>query len=107
MKKNNYSKTFFIVLACVSIFSQIALAGDLYWGTSGIWNTGTPWFSDVARTTSTAWVNGNVAHFDLAATITGPSSNVTIAGITANDNVTFTAGAGVFNTGNVPVSFAI
>ena len=107
MKKNNYSKTFFIVLACVSIFSQIALAGDLYWGTSGIWNTGTPWFSDVARTTSTAWVNGNVAHFDLAATITGPSSNVTIAGITANDNVTFTAGAGVFNTGNVPVSFNV
>ena len=107
MKKITFKETLLFALSCMMLLTQSAFSGNLYWGTAGTWNSGTPWFSDVARTTSTAWANGNVARFDLVATITGPSSNVTIAGITANDNVTFTAGAGVFNTGNVPVSFNV
>ncbi len=106
MKKNNYSKLVFIVLGCISIFSQFALAADLYWGTSGTWNTGTPWFSDVARTTPVAWIQGEVAHFDQAATITvSGTTNISIAGIVANDNVTVTAGSAI-STGS-PVSFNV
>ncbi len=107
MKKNNYSKTIFIVMACVSIFSPFALAGDLYWGTLGTWNTGTPWFSDAARTTAAAWVQGDIAHFDQAATITVPNTtNIAIAGIVANDNVTVTPGSAI-TTGNLQVSFNV
>jgi hypothetical protein len=106
MKKNNYSKTIFIVMACVSLFSPVALAGDLYWGTSGIWNSGTLWFADAARTTPSAWISGSFAHFDQAATITGPNAGITIGGIVANENLTVTAGNHL-NTGNVPVSFYV
>ena len=106
MKKNNYSKTIFIVLVCISILSQFALAGDLYWGTSGTWNSGTPWFSDVTRTTPVAWIQGEVAHFDQAATITVPAAtNISITGIVANEDVTLTAGAAI-STG-LPVSFNV
>jgi len=107
MKKNNYSKLVFIILVCISIFSQFALAGDLYWGTSGTWNTGTPWFLDAVRTTPSAWVSGSVAHFDQAGTIALPASGtVTIGGIVANENMTVTNGAAM-GTGNVPVSFNV
>ncbi len=99
-------KTMFLVLTCISLFTQYALAGDLYWGTSGTWNTGTPWFSDAARTTAAAWVQGDVAHFDVAATITVPgATNISIAGIVVNDNVTVTAGSAI-STGT-PVSFNV
>jgi hypothetical protein len=111
--KNKYTmnttckKTMFLAMACITLFSQFALAGDLYWGTAGTWNTGTPWFSDAARTTAAAWVQGDVAHFDQAATITVPSTtNIAIAGIVANDNVTLTAGSAI-TTGNLLVSFNV
>ena len=99
-------KIMFLAIICITLFSPFALAGDLYWGTSGTWNTGTPWFSDAARTTAAAWVQGDVAHFDQAATITVPSTNITISGIVANENVTVTAGAAI-STGSTPVSFNV
>ncbi len=105
--KTTCKKTMFLTIIYITFFSPFALAGDLYWGTSGTWNTGTPWFSDAARTTAAAWVQGDVAHFDQAATITIPgTTNIAIAGIVANENVTVTAGAAM-STGNVPVSFNV
>ena len=99
-------KTMFLAMACITFFSPFALAGDLYWGTSGTWNIGTPWFSDAARTTAAAWVQGEVAHFDQAATITVPAAtNISITGIVANEDVTVTAGAAI-STG-LPVSFNV
>ena len=99
-------KTMFLAMACITVFSPFALAGDLYWGTSGTWNIGTPWFSDAARTTAAAWVQGEVAHFDQAATITVPAAtNISITGIVANEDVTVTAGAAI-STG-LPVSFNV
>ncbi|MEI6052466.1 MAG: hypothetical protein WCQ44_07180 [Opitutaceae bacterium] len=99
-------KTMFLAIICITVFSPFALAGDLYWGTSGTWNSGTPWFSDAARTTAAAWVQGDVAHFDQAATITVPTTSITIAGIVANDNVTLTAGSAI-STGSTQVSFNV
>jgi hypothetical protein len=105
--KTTCKKTMFLTIICITLFSPFALAGDLYWGTSGTWNTGTPWFTDAARTTASAWVQGDVAHFDQTATITIPgTTNIAIAGIVANENVTVTAGAAM-STGNVPVSFNV
>jgi len=99
-------KTIFLAFTCITLFTQYALAGDLYWGTSGTWNTGTPWFLDAARTTAAAWVQGEVAHFDQAATITVPAAtNISITGIVANEDVTVTAGAAI-STG-LPVSFNV
>ena len=100
-------KTMFLAMACITLFSQFALAGDLYWGTAGTWNTGTPWFSDAARTTPSVWVQGEVAHFDQAGTISLPATgSVIIGGIVANENMTVTNGAAM-STGNVPVSFNV
>lgn len=112
-RKNKYpmkttcKKTMFLTIICITLFSPFALAGDLYWGTSGTWNTGTPWFTDAARTTASAWVQGYVAHFDQAATITVPSTtNIAIAGIVANENITVTSGSAI-STGSTQVSFNV
>jgi hypothetical protein len=106
MKKITIKKSMLLALSCLTFLAQSAFAGDLYWGTSGTWNTGTPWFSDAARTTAAAWVQGEIAHFDQAATITLPNTtNISIAGIVANDNVTVTAGSAI-STGT-PVSFNV
>jgi hypothetical protein len=100
-------KTMFLALTCIALFAQSVLAGGLYWGTSGTWNTGTPWFSDAARTTPSVWVQGEVAHFDQAGTISLPATgSVIIGGIVANENMTVTNGAAM-STGNVPVSFNV
>jgi len=105
--KTTCKKTMFLTIICVTLFSPFALAGDLYWGTSGTWNTGTPWFTDAARTTASAWVQGDVAHFDQAATITVPSTtNIAIAGIVANENITVTSGSAI-STGSTQVSFNV
>ena len=105
--KTTCKKTLFLTIIYITFFSPFALAGDLYWGTSGTWNTGTPWFSDAARTTAAAWVQGDVVHFDQAATITvPPATNISITGIVANEDVTLTAGAAI-STGSTPVSFIV
>lgn len=63
----------------------------LYWGGSGTWTTGTPWSLTSGGTANQAWVSGRAAQFDVASsTITGATTNV--SAITANENVTFTAG---------------
>ncbi len=103
-------KSMLVALTSITLFSPSAFAADLFWGVAGTWNTGAPWFSDAARTKAVAWTAGDIAHFDQVSTIILPTANMTIGGIVANENVTFTAGS-VIGTGALnassPVSFSV
>jgi len=100
--RNSISLQFkvFGVILVLLLTSQSALAGDQYWGGSGVWDTPTiTGWSAVGSTTSpytSTWTAGSVAYFIIPnSTLTGPSTNgITISGIVANENVTVTRGSG-------------
>ena len=77
-----------------------------YWKGTGTWTSANQWATTSGGTYNTTWVSNDVAVFDVASsTVTFASSGVT--GITANQNVTFTA-AGTLSTNgtNIPVLVA-
>ena len=74
-----------------------ATVASLFWGGSGAWATATPWGLVTGGPYTTAWTSGRAAIFNVVnSTITGATTNV--ASITANENVTVTAG-GTLGTG--------
>jgi len=81
----------------------------LYWGGSGTWTTSNTWSVTSGGTVNQTWTSGSGAVFNVVnSTITGASTNV--SSITANENVTFTAGGtlafGTSGTGIATISVA-
>ena len=76
----------------------------LYWGGSGSWLTSNSWSQTSGGTLNQTWATGRAAIFNVAnSTITGGTTNV--SSITANENVTFTAGGTINTNGSQAVVF--
>jgi autotransporter-associated beta strand protein len=72
-----------------------------YWKGSGTWTSANQWALTSGGTYNTTWVSNDIAFFDVAAsTVTFASTGVT--GITANENVTWTA-AGTMTTNGTKI----
>ncbi len=80
-----------------------------YWGGSGTWTSANTWSLTSGGALNQTWISGRDAVFNVVnSTITGASTNV--SSITANENVTFTAGGtlafGTSGTGIATISVA-
>ncbi|MEI6696278.1 MAG: hypothetical protein WCO13_09425 [Bacteroidota bacterium] len=93
---------FVLMLICGQSWGQTTR----YWKGSGTWTSANQWALTSGGTYTTTWISNDVAVFDVASsTVTFASTGVT--GITANQNVTFTAGGTLTtNATQIPISVA-
>ncbi len=101
--RNNSTKLFFAFLFLGFFFNQAK--AQLYFGGAGTW-TGSVWSTTNSAPYTSPWVNNSAAVFNIAgSTVTFASTGVT--SITANENVTFTAGGTMTTNGTVmPITVA-
>ncbi|MCX6895604.1 MAG: hypothetical protein NTZ16_08940 [Verrucomicrobia bacterium] len=89
-----------VALAMLAFGLTVADAATKYWGGAGVWTTASAWSLTSGGTLDQTWVANDDAVFDVAnSTITGATT--TFKSITANQNVTVTAGGTLDTAGTV------
>ena len=97
--------------ALLVLFFLLGFGGNVwgqttrYWKGSGTWTSANQWALTSGGTYNTTWVSNDIAVFDVASSsVTFASTGIT--GITANQNVTFTA-AGTLTTNGTQIPITV
>ena len=108
-KRKKLFASFIASVFCLGI-SQVSLGQSFYWGGTAAetWNaaSGIRWGTVSGGPYTTTWINGKDAIFNVAnSTITGAA--ISVASITANENVIVTAGVGNLGTGSKIIAVTV